>query len=160
MSGRTRTRTWKRRSPLLSSLFLVLLLLCCYSSALAPVSLLARAQEVDNEGEGGKETEGITFEEDLQDAIEQQEFREEVDTEVTSHIVEVAPEIDLTNGDGDVSTTKNCTVDIDVFCTDITPGKIQHKENTNKQTHTHTHALTKITSWTCCFLLLLANFFF
>ncbi|UPQ97486.1 putative Golgi apparatus protein [Chloropicon primus] len=63
------------------------------------------------------------FKEDLADAIEQQEFREDVDKEVISHIVDVAPEVELTNGDGDVSTTQNCTVDIDVFCSDVTPGK-------------------------------------
>ena len=102
-------------------LFLVALLL------LSTPYGFARAQEdeeYENE-EGGDYTEESSgdFKEDLADAIEQQEFREEADKDVVSHIVDVAPEVELTNGDGDVSTTHNCTVDIDVFCSDVTPGK-------------------------------------
>ena len=92
-------------------------------------ALVARAEDEDYE-EGGSgdgyvspQKDSGDFAGDLADAIEQQEFREEADKEVVSHIVDVAPEADLANGDGDVSTTQNCTVDIDVFCSDVTPGK-------------------------------------
>ena len=77
------------------------------------------AADLEVEAQGGEEN----FDQDLKDAIESQEFREDVDKKVHSHIVDAAPEIELTNGDGDVSTTHNCSVDIDVFCTDVAPGE-------------------------------------
>lgn len=104
-------------SRVFAFLLFAFLLLCS-----GPLALVVA--EVDEDSESGLGAgEEKTFEEDLQDAIEQQEFREEVDVEVISQIVDVAPEVELSNGDGDVSTTNNCTVDIDVFCTDITPGE-------------------------------------
>lgn len=122
MGAMSATRRWSRRKAL--SLVLVGLLVLSSSCA-----LVARAEDEDYE-EGGSgdgyvspQKDSGDFAGDLADAIEQQEFREEADKEVVSHIVEVAPEADLANGDGDVSTTQNCTVDIDVFCSDVTPGK-------------------------------------
>ena len=137
----TRTRTEVLRNPRMAttrglrrrlalSLVLFLLLSTCATFARAEEDYEEGGGEnLDNADTGAEETyeEGggtsETFEEDLADAIEQQEFREDVETEVVSHIVDVAPEADLTNGDGDVSTTFNCTVDIDVFCADVTPGE-------------------------------------
>ena len=122
MGAMSATRRWSRRKAL--SLVLVGLLVLSSSCA-----LVARAEDEDYE-EGGSgdgyvspQKDSGDFAGDLADAIEQQEFREEADKEVVSHIVDVAPEADLANGDGDVSTTQNCTVDIDVFCSDVTPGK-------------------------------------
>ena len=60
-------------------------------------ALVARAEDEDYE-EGGSgdgyvspQKDSGDFAGDLADAIEQQEFREEADKEVVSHIVEVAP---------------------------------------------------------------------
>ena len=106
MGAMSATRRWSRRKAL--SLVLVGFLVLSSSCA-----LVARAEDEDYE-EGGSgdgyvspQKDSGDFAGDLADAIEQQEFREEADKEVVSHIVDVAPEADLANGDGDVSTTHN-----------------------------------------------------
>ena len=87
MGAMSATRRWSRRKAL--SLVLVGLLVLSSSCA-----LVARAEDEDYE-EGGSgdgyvspQKDSGDFAGDLADAIEQQEFREEADKEVVSHIVD------------------------------------------------------------------------
>ena len=59
----------------------------------------------------------------IKKASEDQEYREPLRENVTSHLVEEAEAATLANGDGDVSTINNCSIDIDVFCTNVQPGE-------------------------------------
>lgn len=65
---------------------------------------------------------GEALAEKVAEAAEAQEYREDAPQEVTSEIIKEAPPAVLNAGTGDVSTTGNCSADIDTFCADITPG--------------------------------------
>lgn len=66
--------------------------------------------------------EGAELADQIAEAAEAQEYREEAPHEVIAEIVAEAPPAVLNAGDGDVSTTGACSADIDSFCVDITPG--------------------------------------
>eukprot|EP00951_Prasinocladus_malaysianus_P016396 scaffold127716_cov50-Prasinocladus_malaysianus.AAC.1 len=65
---------------------------------------------------------GEELAEQVAEAAEAQEYREEAPEEVVAEIVDEAPPAVLNAGTGDVSTTGACAADIDTFCVDITPG--------------------------------------
>jgi len=66
--------------------------------------------------------EGAELAEQIAEAAEAQEYREEAPQEVVAEIVAEAPPAVLNAGDGDISTTGACSADIDSFCVDVTPG--------------------------------------
>uniref|UniRef100_A0A061QLM5 Golgi apparatus protein 1 n=1 Tax=Tetraselmis sp. GSL018 TaxID=582737 RepID=A0A061QLM5_9CHLO len=65
---------------------------------------------------------GNELAEQVAEAAQAQEYREEAPREVVSDVVKQAPAAVLNAGDGDVSTTGACATDIDSFCVDVTPG--------------------------------------
>jgi hypothetical protein len=56
------------------------------------------------------------------EAAEAQEYREEAPQQVVSSIIKEAPPAVLASGTGDISTTGPCSVDLDTFCAEVTPG--------------------------------------
>jgi len=65
---------------------------------------------------------GEELAEQVAEAAEAQEYREEAASPVISDIILEEPAAELNAGTGDISTTGACSSDIDSFCVDVTPG--------------------------------------
>lgn len=65
---------------------------------------------------------GEELAEQVAEAAEAQEYREEAAAPVVSDIIPEDAPAELNAGTGDISTTGACSVDIDEYCVDSTPG--------------------------------------